>query len=44
MDKKTDDLIVEFIADTGRWADEWTSSWNVAPTQSVPVIREHDGK
>lgn len=44
MDKETDELITEFIAETGRGAEEWKPSWNVAPTQSVPVIREHDGK
>ncbi|MHC5795342.1 SOS response-associated peptidase [Lacisediminihabitans sp. FW035] len=44
MDKRTDQLIVDFIAETGRGAEEWTPSWNVAPTQSVPVVREHEGK
>lgn len=40
MDKEVDDLIVEFIAQTGRKAQEWRSSWNVKPTNMVPVIIE----
>ncbi|MBG6238261.1 putative SOS response-associated peptidase YedK [Mycetocola sp. CAN_C7] len=43
MDKETDDLIREFMAETGGEASEWTPSWNVAPTDQVPVVREHDG-
>ncbi|MDQ1525655.1 MAG: hypothetical protein QOG18_268 [Microbacteriaceae bacterium] len=44
MDKETDDLIVEFMAVTGQDAEDWTPSWNVAPTDQVPVVREHDGR
>lgn len=44
MDKETDDLIREFMAETGGEASEWTPSWNVAPTDQVPVVREHHGK
>ena len=42
--KETDDLIQEFVAETGRSPYEWRPSWNVAPTDPVPVVREHDGK
>lgn len=44
MDKETDDLIREFMAETGGEASEWTPSWNVAPTDQVPVVREHHGR
>ncbi len=43
MDKETDDLIREFMAETGEEAADWTPSWNVAPTDQVPVVREHNG-
>ena len=43
MDKETDDLIREFMAETGGEASEWSPSWNVAPTDQVPVVREHHG-
>ncbi|MFU8946935.1 SOS response-associated peptidase [Mycetocola zhadangensis] len=44
MNKDTDDLIREFMTTTGRPAPEWRPSWNVAPTDSVPVIRERHGE
>lgn len=44
MNKETDDLIREFMAETGKPAPEWRPSWNVAPTDHVPVVREHDGR
>ena len=40
MNKEVDDMIVEFIATTGRHAEEWRPSWNVKPTNMVPVIIE----
>ncbi|AWB86630.1 SOS response-associated peptidase [Mycetocola zhujimingii] len=44
MNKDTDDLIREFMTTTGRPAPEWRPSWNVAPTDSVPVVRERSGE
>ncbi len=40
LDKGTDDLIREFVIETGKPAGEWTPSWNVAPTDDVPVVRQ----
>jgi len=44
MDKDTDDLIQEFVATGGDFRD-WRPSYNIAPTDRVPVVREweHDG-
>ena len=44
MDKDTDDLIREFLASGGDLRD-WRPSYNIAPTDLVPVVREwaHDG-
>ena len=44
MDKETDQLIEEFTIETGRPFSEWRPSWNVAPTDTVPVIRARNGK
>ncbi|MBG6059133.1 putative SOS response-associated peptidase YedK [Cryobacterium sp. MP_M3] len=43
MDKDTDDLIREFVASGGDFRD-WRPSYNIAPTDLVPVVREweHD--
>jgi putative SOS response-associated peptidase YedK len=48
MDKKLDDLVVEFIATTGRrpqefragWQQEWVPTYSIAPTDTIPIIRE----
>lgn len=40
MNKEVDDMIVEFIAKTGRRAEEWRPSWNVKPTSMIPVVIE----
>jgi putative SOS response-associated peptidase YedK len=48
MDKKLDDLVVEFIATTGRspqefrtaWQQEWEPTYSIAPTDTIPIIRE----
>lgn len=44
MAKDTDDLILEFAAPGGDFRD-WRPSYNIAPTDLVPVVREweHDG-
>jgi putative SOS response-associated peptidase YedK len=39
MDKDTDDLIREFVAAGGR-ADDWRPSWNIKPTDTIPVVVE----
>lgn len=41
MDKTTDDLIQEFVADGGDFRD-WRPSYNIAPTDRVPVVRERE--
>jgi putative SOS response-associated peptidase YedK len=33
-------MIGEYF-DTSPWDDEWSPRYNIAPTQSVPVIRQH---
>jgi putative SOS response-associated peptidase YedK len=33
--------IIEEQFDTQPWGDEWSPRFNIAPTQSVPVIRQH---
>ena len=45
MDKETDELIAEFVAAEGTARlQEWRPSWNVAPTDPVPIVREHGGR
>jgi putative SOS response-associated peptidase YedK len=44
MNAETEELLEEFMAETGLGASEWRPSWNVAPTEQVPVIRQRDGK
>ena len=45
MDKETDELIAEFVAAEGTSRlQDWRPSWNVAPTDPVPIVREHGGK
>jgi putative SOS response-associated peptidase YedK len=33
--------IIEEYFETANWQDDWTPRYNVAPTQPVPVIRQH---
>jgi len=33
--------IIEEYFDTADWQDDWNPRYNIAPTQSVPVIRQH---
>src|SRR5215472_13140983 len=33
--------LVEEYFDTSPWDDDWSPRYNVAPTQAVPVIRQH---
>lgn len=33
--------IIEEYFDTSDWQDDWSPRYNIAPTQSVPVIRQH---
>lgn len=45
MDKETDELIAEFVAAEGTARlQDWRPSWNVAPTDPVPIVREHGGR
>jgi putative SOS response-associated peptidase YedK len=44
LDKKMDDLIRDFTVTTGLPPAEWEPSWNVSPTQEVPVVREREGE
>ena len=37
MSQETDELINEFIADGGDFRN-WRPSWNVSPTQTIPVV------
>ncbi|WP_223692375.1 SOS response-associated peptidase [Leifsonia poae] len=37
MDKETDDMIQEFVAEGGDFRD-WRPSWNIAPTDPIPVF------
>jgi putative SOS response-associated peptidase YedK len=39
MDQSTDDLIQEFVAEGGDYRN-WRPSYNVAPSETVPVVRE----
>jgi putative SOS response-associated peptidase YedK len=39
MDKKTDELIVEFVADGNDFQD-WLPRYSLAPTDTVPIVRE----
>jgi putative SOS response-associated peptidase YedK len=39
MDKKTDDLIVEFVAE-GNDFEDWLPRFSIAPTDIAPIIRE----
>ncbi|WP_403020653.1 SOS response-associated peptidase [Salinibacterium sp. GXW1014] len=43
MNKETDDLIQEYVARGGDFND-WRPRYNIAPTDTVPVIREHEGE
>ena len=36
--------IIEEHFDTADWQDDWSPRYNIAPTQSVPVIRQHPKK
>jgi putative SOS response-associated peptidase YedK len=33
--------IIEEYFDTSPWDDDWSPRYNIAPTQSVPVVRQH---
>jgi putative SOS response-associated peptidase YedK len=33
--------LVEEYFDSASWDDDWSSRYNIAPTQQVPVIRQH---
>jgi putative SOS response-associated peptidase YedK len=48
MDDTVNELITEFVADTGRkpeeWHPGWQPSWNIAPTEDVPVLFESANK
>ena len=37
MDKETDELITEFVAEGGDFRD-WRPGWNIKPTQTIPVL------
>lgn len=39
MDKQTDELIVDFVADGNDFQD-WLPRYSVAPTDTVPIVRE----
>lgn len=36
--------IIEEHFDTSDWQDDWSPRYNIAPTQAVPVIRQHPEK
>ncbi len=38
MDDTVNELITEFRLATGKGPDEWTPSWNIAPTDDIPVL------
>lgn len=38
MDDTVDALIEEFVLATGKGPQEWTPSWNIAPTDDIPVL------
>jgi len=46
MDDTVNDLITEFVETTGRkpedWKPGWQPSWNIAPTQDVPLFLESE--
>ena len=33
--------LIEEHFDTSRWDEDWNQRYNIAPTQPVPVIRQH---
>jgi putative SOS response-associated peptidase YedK len=33
--------VIEEYFDTSDWQDDWSPRYNIAPTQPVPVIRQH---
>jgi len=33
--------IIEESFDTADWQDDWSPRFNIAPTQQIPVIRQH---
>jgi putative SOS response-associated peptidase YedK len=43
LDKKSDDLVQEFVARGNDYAD-WVPSYSIAPTDTVPIIRERKHK
>jgi putative SOS response-associated peptidase YedK len=43
LDQGTDELIREYVAAGGDYRD-WRPDWNVSPTDTVPIIRSHEGR
>ncbi|GMA94066.1 DUF159 family protein [Pseudolysinimonas kribbensis] len=43
MDKETNDLIEEFVLDGNDYRD-WSVSYSIAPTDTVPIVRERRDK
>lgn len=43
MDEKTNDLIEAFVLDGNDFRD-WVPSFSLAPTDTVPIIRERRGR
>ncbi|TAJ47902.1 MAG: SOS response-associated peptidase [Herbiconiux sp.] len=39
MSAETDELIAEFVARGGR-PEDWTPSYNIAPTENAPIVRD----
>lgn len=44
MDDKVNAAITEFVASTGKmpedWRPGWEPSWNIAPTENIPLLFE----
>ena len=36
--------IIEWYFESAPWNDDWTPRYNIAPTQPVPVLRQHPNK
>lgn len=43
MNKETNELIEQFVAEGGR-AQDWRPSYSVAPTSDAPIVREWAGE
>jgi len=48
LDAHTDELIKEFVFETGEppenWRSGWEASWNISPTQNIPLLFESTSK